>query len=336
MAVLTDLPNELVLNVRSHLQQPADIRALTLANRRFYRMVIPLLYERIALDLEDCTLPDFEEKRHDHYAYPTIEEVVHPTLTGLTQTLVSQEWIPMQSLQPGAAIKDLSIRLDPIYGEAYPSLFSLLPHLTGLVHLRMMILKPQRGFNVFRASNIVKGLEAARETLQSLVLCVEEDYGNPGRIGSLTRFTAMKHLCIQAHVLLGCRQTPQTSRFSKFDRFSPKVSKLLPESLETLQLHCGINGRDFGDDGMEQMSRMGLAVCCPLEGIRGVHPAVRARVLKSVVVCRRQKSKNLRVRIGDLKMVLDVVGTFTSHPDFKLEKKTTLRSKDEWAFASII
>jgi len=326
MAKLTDLSNELILAIRSYLEKPADILALTLANRRFYSLVLPLLYEEIHLDLADNTPTSQDANKPDLKAE-------HLALVLLARTLTDPQ-LPC----PGPSIASLSVKIRGNFCEVYAGLLALLPHLARLLHLCLFVAYDCRSFSVFPAWRVMASLSSAKKTLTSLAISVEKDHGDAGCIGELTDFIALRHVCIQAHVLLG---GPRHQTFflgpGRFNDEYSRVSELLPASLETLQIHCCMDGREFGQTELVELARKGLVVSCPLEAIGGEHQAIRQRVLKSVVVGGRVKTAYTEVVIEDLKLLLDVVGASVDSLAVDwASKKKDLRHKDPWAAICIV
>lgn len=104
-----------------------------------------------------------------------------------------------------------------------------------------------------------KGLLSASGTLQSLVLCIWHYYKGD-TIGSLCHFTALKHLCVQGHLLLGEDDDPSDDE-PQSEEVLPGLTMmgdLLPLSLEKLELH-----NSFYDDESE----------FPKDDVLGLDPA---------------------------------------------------------------
>jgi len=302
MAKLTDLSNELILAIRSHLEKPADILALTVANRRLYSLVLPLLYEKINLDIR--ARPQFGQDDKGYYAGFNFH---HIPLALLARTLLDP-----RLLCAGSAVTSLFLTVEyNMLSTDCCEVLGLLPQLNHLAKLSIAITGDECVcLTVISTQSIIASLSSAKNTLMSLAISVEDEHNDADWIGSLREFIALRHLCIQAHVLLGAPGSPTDfRRSSNFNNEHVQVSELLPASLETLQLHCSPDGREIGETEMVELTRQGLVISCPLEAITKEHKAVRNRVLEKLVLCGRKERNHLQFLSEELKLLLDVVGT---------------------------
>lgn len=69
MGKLSDIPNEIIIAISSHLRKPSDILHLVLSNHRMHSLIIALLYEHIAIDenfteLSQTSFPNTLELAH--------------------------------------------------------------------------------------------------------------------------------------------------------------------------------------------------------------------------------------------------------------------------------
>lgn len=310
MAKLTDLSNELIVAVRSHLRKPADILRFALVDRRCYGMITPLLYQTITLHHEDYL--SIDPRYSDRKLQRKLREIV-----------TTQQGPSVRNLEISAALS-----YDVGFGVKQLNLFRLLPHLTNLTSLHLRILKPGSTCSVFPSWLLPSALGPANGTLRSLVLSIEGREDDLLAIGSLQNLTALKRLCIQSSVLLG--SSPTEYRISQalangevLDTKRATASDVLPTSLESLELHCCQDGNEFKEDALAWYADRGQFCACELSVFVGKAVNVQRRLLKSVVVC-RSLFKGCGKRVRDLQDRLDVVGTETSHLGVELNMPSGL------------
>lgn len=321
MARFTDLSNELILAIRSHLRKPADILALALSDRRCSTMIMPLLYETVALHQEDFLSID------QRYSDLKVQAKIF-------QLLRTHRIRHIRTLNVCA-----SLGYDLSFPAKQLNVFRLLPHLKSLTSLQLCILKNINGMCVFPIWLLSKALRSTSGTLRGLVLCIEdrEDFGLP--IGDLRNLTSLRHLCIQSSVLLG-RPPYETEIASAKDKGEelkrrPMVSELLPASLESLEVHCCRDGNELNTESLARYMDEGTFGVCKVRLLRRRVVNVRRRLLKSVLVCMLPPRCCGSRMIRDLIDHLDVVGNKTSHLGFSL--KTVDRSNSsEFGIVSII
>lgn len=299
MAKFTDLSNELILAVRSHLRKPSDILRFALSDRRCYGLITPLLYRTITLHHKDYRSID------DRYSDRKIQ----------------RKLLEIEKSRQGRFVRNLEIvaalGYDVGFGFRQLSLFRLLPHLTNLTSLHMSILQEVSSGKVFPLWLLPAALGSANGTLRRLVLCIEGRDDSHLTIGSLQRFVSLKHLCIQSSVLLGASPSESQIETALFygevlDKKREMASQLLPASLESLELHCCRDGDEFTEEALTWYVDRGHFYASELSVFVGKTVSVHRRLAKSVVVC-RSVFKGSGKRVRDLRDRLDVVGTKTSH-----------------------
>jgi len=305
MAKLTDLSNEIILAIRSHLRKPADILRFAFVDRRCHGLITPLLYQTIVLHHKDYL--SIDPRYSDRKLQRKLQELV--------------------STQQGPFVRNLEICAALGYHIGYRpkqfNLFHLLSNLTNLTSLCLRMLREDSIFNVFPVWLLPYSLGPASGNLRSLVLCIEGRADDDVPIGSLQKLTALKHLCIQSSVLLGSSPTDDeiTQALADGDVLYPRrtmASEVLPASLESLELHCCQDGNEFGDDALAWYVDRGQLYACELSLFVGKAVNVQRRLLKSVLVC-RSLLKGCGKRVRDLREQLDVVGTKTSHLGVELK-----------------
>lgn len=308
MAKFSDLSNEVILAVRSHLRKPADVFHLALADRRCYRMITTLLYDTITLHREDCH--SFDAQRGDRK--------IQAKILGILKT---QRSPTARSLDICAA---LGYDLGHYGGEQSGRfrIFTLLRCLTHLTCLRLYVLK---GINirrdVFPVWLLPKALEPANGTLKSLVLCIEDREDDLLPIGSLQKLTALRHLCVQSTVLLSIPE-PDTEQ--------PTISEILPANLESLEIHCCADGNELPEDALSWYQRRGQFYSCTLSDFGGRELGVQAKLLRSVIVC-WSLLDDCGGRLVDLLDYLDIAGTKSSHLGVDLDLVEEEEESDHYA-----
>lgn len=314
MAKFTDVSNELVIAIASHIRKPADILNLCIAERRSHDIILPLLYEKITL-------------HHPDYSTP---QSLKSSISTLCQLFKQQKQNNKtgngQSVDFGAECRYLSINILNNMRRPSPNVHQLLGFLPFLRNLSLIISRRPIGYSPdfgFGMGNLGRALHPMRHTLETLTLFIGSYEGAWSRsgIGSLHLFTAMKQLHIQSHILIGYDYAHTTVWNSNVESGS-LLSRTLPPNLEKIAIHCC---------EIEWMFREG-EIAHHLEGASFENAArcfgsgkweagKEFRVIRCVAVCRLQEPKNnysscvTASRLPRLARCFDIVGESVDSAD---------------------
>ena len=287
-ATMSDLPNELLLDISRRIPKASERLHLTLANHRMSRLTGSILYEHIIISKAAYGLKC--RKLGDNPSFAT-----YTAIRSLARTLRRNKH------HFGSAIHTLEISLEHRYplethiqhkqnmksfGLALLTLqFDMLQHLhlamTG--HIKHICRRSER----FSPCALLPPLLCISDTLESLVLSAD-GYYDGSSLGSLRNFTSLKALCIQGDVLTG----ESSLNPSK----GPKISEVLPSSLQELEIHCCSEGSKFEEirfcskeskleeEALTLHAEDGVFVTCPLDKF-ALNAPEKPRRLQSLMVC---------------------------------------------------
>lgn len=184
MAKFTDLPNELILDIASHLDKSSDRLRLLLLNHRTNALKLPLLYKNIILHQSDI-LPS--------------KHALECPLSRLASTLAKDNSLGRTIYSIRLPITTAECTSDHVLGP-------LLPYLSSLKSLEILT----TGFHgvAYQPSRLAPALQSVNGTLESLTLCMGNSIQHlmGCSIGSLHDFPALKKLSIQSQILLGMEE----------------------------------------------------------------------------------------------------------------------------------
>lgn len=209
MAKLSNIPNELLVAISTHLRKPSDVLHLVLANRHTHGLIVPLLYENITIDHE-------------------VVDVTQFSALGFARLATS-----LRNNHVGQFTRTVEIDLTFASPSGIFQLSNLLQHLTALKRFKFNSSRRNCGSTPILLSpfGLVASLNLMSKTLTSLSICANWVHiVKEPLIGSLRHFTALRHLCINS-LLIFEEGTLARARTPYFD-------KILAPSLEDLELHC--------------------------------------------------------------------------------------------------
>ena len=153
-----------------------------------------------------------------------------------------------------------------------------------------------------------------------------DGYFDGSSLGSLRNFTTLRALCIQGDVLID----ESSSNPSK----GPKISKVLPSSLQELEIHCCSEGSKFEEnrfcskefkleeEALTLHAEDGVFVTCPLDKF-ALNVPEKPRRLQSLILWLLDNDFSIagempHPRIRALKARLDVTGSKARHGKYEL------------------
>jgi len=226
MAKFTGLPNEILLNVGSHLDKASDKLHLLMANRVTLRLKLAMLYESISLHhcYELCT---YEEGSYEWYDYRERRQYKSNCSVERLASALDKD----ASGLTGPAIKSLRFILNDGNCMGDHELTRILPHLSSLKTL-CIINEAVSITGRFSVAKLSGALQTVKGTIEDLTVCLgnSEDTVDGTPIGDLSDFSKLKKLCIQSEILIGDDAYGQQSTLPP--------SQILPLGLERFTLHC--------------------------------------------------------------------------------------------------
>ena len=236
MVELTDLSNELLLEIGTHITKPIHVLSFVLINRQNRRLLIPLLYESITVHHTDNTSTQQIHSRNSEKDLPD-------RLWLLTNNLRTK------NINLGHAIKSLEIHIklddDLISCSPAGEVCRIFVNLHSLKALKLTMTAPileqhqtslpQDRVPPAQIAGALRG--SVIDTIESLVLVLGQHlpHTDDSAFGSLADFTELKRLCIQSYVLLG--NTRSGTGLDGGMQTQSMLSSLLPPSLQHLRVH---------------------------------------------------------------------------------------------------
>ena len=239
MTNFQDLSAELVLAIGSHIPMSVEKRPLTLVNRKLALLINPQLYRHIVLD-----------ETGDSSLQGNLEQIFESSCSDSSRLgrLCRELKKRSPSKRPFVESLDLQAESTTLY---MPAMFSdvtlYLPSLKSLC-LRGKIPAGHIGGRkksrtMLEQFKIVQRLRGVSETLESLIIDIEQDLRDTKGTGCFTSFKALKHLGIQSHIMIGERDDLLTINDFDDHQFNPNATLLpLPKRLQKLQLACWTDG----------------------------------------------------------------------------------------------
>jgi len=304
MVQFSDLSNELIIAISSHLHKPLDNLHLALVNRRTHKLILLLLYKHIIFNFRESSPNDIEADRN----WAIVDSI--DSLAGCLEAARQRYRLAIRSL-------DILLQV-----HSYPmdfGLSNLLPQVYRLKHLHLVMMGGA-GCR-FSAKRLAAMLRDASTTLETLAIFVEA-VPDTTNLGSLRHLSSLKSLCVQSQVLLGNEyaygnlSNSQVNDRHRKSLEGRKLSELLPPNLQELQLHCCANGSKLNVDDLKRCAQSGVLRTCLL----GEFAASRFEnlwTLQTLTICLLEdeiedSGKWIRDRnIEKLKARLDITGTRT-------------------------
>jgi len=243
MAQLFDLPDELIIDITSHISKSSDMLQLALVSKLSHSRILPLLYENVTFDYRDYPVKleaEPETPTLDRETFESSRPVPWESMRSdppdpeppFTNIMRLARMLESNSLPYGQTVSGLTLILiqENDCNFCQTALLKLLPHLPSLRHLNLTSTStgPAYRRDFFSFAPLAGALRHVSRTIRGLDIYVSNGRGDGWTIGSLRHFSALEELSIQVEGLLGR---------SEKEIEDSDLSDLLPPRLKHLQLY---------------------------------------------------------------------------------------------------
>ena len=233
MAVLMDLPDELLVLIASKISKPSDKLHLAQTNKRIHSIAIQLLYRHLTFyHLEYKPYPNLMRRTDTAFTPP---KYLADSNAPQSNILRLAHMMQANTLPAGSKITSLTIIVNVNNPDnRIQTLTSLLlPQLTSLEHLTLRTIGGALfglGHEPFSLVAFAAALSGTRQTLKSLDVhfALSPKHADGWTIGSLRHFSKLQSVSIQGSVLFGVQKSLPLSM--------PSLDAILPPGLKCLRL----------------------------------------------------------------------------------------------------